>query len=382
MSTTKSSNPILRFPEFKDKWEFKKGKELFINRRTKTENALPIYSVTMDRGLVPRDSLEKRIQQDAATEDNLVACPNDIVYNMMRMWQGALGIAYQNCMISPAYVILQPREGINSEFYALLMKTRRYLYKLESYSYGLTSDRLRLYFKDFSLIVFPVPSINEQTKISNFFKALDSKIEILTKKKTLLEQYKKGIMQQVFSQQIRFKDEEGNDFPEWEEKELGDLLDYEQPTKYLVESTEYSDSYTTPVLTAGKTFILGYTNEEGGVFKRNLPVIIFDDFTTANKYVDFPFKAKSSAMKILHPKKDVVLRFVYEAMQMIDYTIGGHERNWISKYSILKIEFPSYYEQQKIVNFLSGIDNKINAVNKQIEFTKMYKKGLLQQLFV
>jgi type I restriction enzyme S subunit len=80
---------------------------------------------------------------------------------------------------------------------------------------------------------------------------------------------------------------------------MKDCLDYLQPTKYLVSSTTYDDKYKTPVLTAGKTFILGFTDETNGIFKDNLPVIIFDDFTTATKFVDFPFKAKSSAMKIL-----------------------------------------------------------------------------------
>ena len=85
----------------------------------------------------------------------------------------------------------------------------------------------------------------------------------------------------------------------YSEYELGDLLEYEQPTAYIVESTDYSDSYSVPVLTAGKSFILGYTNEMEGVFDKT-PVIIFDDFTTATQYVNFPFKVKSSAMKILH----------------------------------------------------------------------------------
>ena len=88
---------------------------------------------------------------------------------------------------------------------------------------------------------------------------------------------------------------------EWNEYELGELLSYEQPTPYIVESTDYNDKYKTPVLTAGKSFILGYTNETNGVYTA-LPVIIFDDFTTASQYVNFEFKVKSSAMKILTPK--------------------------------------------------------------------------------
>ena len=149
----------------------------------------------------------------------------------------------------------------------------------------------------------PSPELEEQKKISNFLTDINQWINNLKKQKKELEKCKKGMMQKIFSQEIRFKDDNGKDFPEWEDKELGDLLEYEQPTNYIVKNTEYDDSDKTPVLTAGKSFILGYINETTGVFKDSLPVIIFDDFTTASQFVDFPFKVKSSAMKILKAKE-------------------------------------------------------------------------------
>ena len=226
-----------------------------------------------------------------------------------------------------------------------------------------------------------LPIKQEQEKIALFLTSVDEKIEQLIKKEELLQQYKKGIMQKIFNQEIRFKADDGSEFCDWEEKKLGDILDYIQPTKYLVKDTEYNDSYTIPVLTAGKTFILGYTNETDGVFENNLPVIIFDDFTTANKFVNFPFKAKSSAMKILVSKNNNI-KFIYEAIQMIKYEVGGHERHWISKFSFLNIFIPCIEEQTKIANFLSSIDSKIEKVKKQLNSTKEFKKALLQQMFV
>jgi len=181
---------------------------------------------------------------------------------------------------------------------------------------------------------------------------------------------------------LRFKDENGADFDEWEEKKLGNCLDYEQPTNYLVSSTEYQDNYETPVVTAGKTFILGYTDETTGIFNNNLPVIIFDDFTTATQFVNFPFKAKSSAMKILKAKKDINIKFIYEAMQMINYEIGGHGRHWISVFSDMYILIPSLPEQTKIANFLSALDDKMNQCGVQIEKMEGWKKGLLQKMFL
>ncbi len=129
---------------------------------------------------------------------------------------------------------------------------------------------------------------------------------------------------------------------EW--REIGTVLDYEQPTKYLVSSKDYSDEFATPVLTAGKTFILGYTSETDGIYPANSenPVIIFDDFTTDFKWVDFPFKAKSSGMKMLTVANELEtsFRYVYYAMQMISYVPLDHKRHWISEYSHFEIPVP------------------------------------------
>ena len=227
-----------------------------------------------------------------------------------------------------------------------------------------------------------VPFVKEQQKIASFLSAVDTKIDQLTRKKELFEQYKKGVMQKIFSQELRFKADDGSEFPEWEEKKLGEMLDYLQPTNYLVDSTEYSDAYDTPVLTAGKTFILGYTNETKGIFRSPLPVIIFDDFTTDSKFVNFSFKAKSSAMKILTAKANFNIKFIYEAMQIIRYETGGHSRHWISVFAQMYIAVPTFEEQTKIASFLSAVDTKIDLVTKQLDVSKNFKKGLLQQMFV
>src|SRR5690554_95351 len=174
-------------------------------------------------------------------------------------------------------------------------------------------------------------------------------------------------------------------FPEfndnWSIVQLEECLDYLQPTPYLVDSTDYKVNYETPVLTAGKSFILGYTNEKYGIFKEKLPVIIFDDFTTASQFVDFPFKTKSSAMKILLAKKDNNIKFLFESMQSIKYEVGVHKRHWISVFSKLSIAQPSPQEQQKIASCLSSLDNLITAHKEKLEALKDHKKGLMQNLF-
>ena len=137
---------------------------------------------------------------------------------------------------------------------------------------------------------------------------------------------------------------------------LDDVLKYEQPTNYIVESINYHNSFPIPVLTAGKSFILGYTDETHGVYN-DVPVIIFDDFTTAFHFVDFPFKVKSSAMKILKPVKEKAdLKYLFYKMKTISLDTDLHKRYWISKYSQLQIPLPPIPTQQKIAAILDAAD--------------------------
>ena len=150
--------------------------------------------------------------------------------------------------------------------------------------------------------------------------------------------------------------------------ELGEVLEYEQPVRYIVKSVNYSDEYRTPVLTAGQTFILGYTNENDGIFPaEKLPVIIFDDFTTATKFVDFVFKVKSSAMKILHTKrKKADTKFLFYAMQDIKFNHNTHKRYWISEYSKIKIPLPPLEVQKQLVAEMEEQEKIIEANKKLI----------------
>ena len=167
---------------------------------------------------------------------------------------------------------------------------------------------------------------------------------------------------------------------------LGDVADYEQPTKYLVNSTVYNDNYPTPVLTAGKTFILGYTNEDEGIyFASKSPVIIFDDFTTANKWVDFDFKAKSSAMKMITSKNEkfALLKYIYYWLNTLpnNQTDGDHKRQWISNYANKLIPIPPLSVQTEIVKILdaltaltSELTSELILRRKQYEY---YREKLL-----
>ena len=140
---------------------------------------------------------------------------------------------------------------------------------------------------------------------------------------------------------------------------LEDILEYEQPQAYIVNSTDYSDTYIIPVLTPGKSFVLGYTNEVSGICNR-LPVIIFDDFTTESKYVDFPFKVKSSAMKILRARGEINLRYTAIFMSITRLAGDTHKRYWISEYSKMPVPIPPLREQERIVSAVHLLFNQLD----------------------
>lgn len=167
----------------------------------------------------------------------------------------------------------------------------------------------------------------------------------------------------------------------WDKGKLDDMLDYIQPTKFIVESTEYNKDFQTPVLTAGKSFIKGYTNETDGIFTDH-PVIIFDDFTTATKFVDFPFKVKSSAMKILTPKHEAVnIKYVFYFMQTLRETTETHKRYWISIFSKLPIPLAPVNEQRRIVarieELFSRLDAGVAALRQAKAQLQRYRQSVL-----
>lgn len=150
--------------------------DLFENRREGGRPGLPLLSVTMNDGLVDRDDLERKQETTLSPEEHLLVEPGDISYNTMRMWQGAFGLADRPGMVSPAYVVLRAKQNADPTYLAQLLQTPRMRYLLRAYSYGLTDDRLRLYFEDFAAIPAQVPSLDRQRHIAKVLDAWDQSI--------------------------------------------------------------------------------------------------------------------------------------------------------------------------------------------------------------
>ena len=194
------TQPRLRFPEFQNagEWEPRKAGTLFANRVSKGEHGLPIYSVTMHDGMVKRDSFERNFYDIEDAAGNKKVCKDDIAYNMMRMWQGALGVAPEDCLVSPAYIVLNPMKDAVPVFFQYLFKLPATLLLLTSHSRGLTKDRLRLYYDDFASIPLRCPAPAEQQRIADCLTSLDTLITVATQQLQTLQTHKKGLMQQLF----------------------------------------------------------------------------------------------------------------------------------------------------------------------------------------
>jgi type I restriction enzyme S subunit len=307
----------------------------------------------------------RKITEEGYSNCSAKMLPAGTILLTSRAGIGDLGILTVESCTNQGFQSLIPKDNSDGDFlYYLVGSLKNELLKNASGSTFLEISPGKL-----KAIQVPLPPTKaEQTAIATALNDADAIITALEKLIAKKKAIKQGTMQELL------KPKTG-----WETKKLGDFLNYEQPTKYIVQNTDYNDHNQTPVLTAGKSFILGYTNEEFGIFE-NLPVIIFDDFTTDKKFVNFIFKVKSSAMKILKPKKETNLRFIYELMQTIEFDSTDHKRYWISEYQKIEVSVPNPDEQIRIAQILSDMDSEIEALEQKLKKQKQIKQGMMQVL--
>ncbi|WP_271854237.1 restriction endonuclease subunit S [Planococcus maritimus] len=395
--------PQIRFHEFSNEWHSSDISKLIshlksgLSRQLSTKDiGLPVVRANnINQGTLNMNSDVKYWYSDdpqGANTQNYLIREKDILINFINS-EAKMGTS--------AIVKSEPKRPTIYTTNILNLRTNQYASPYFIYTITMT-EAYKNYIKmitkpavnqasfttvEFKQYNFLIPSIEEQTKIGDFFKQLDETISLHQQELDTLKQTKQGFLQKMFPK-------EGESVPElrfpkfteeWKYRELGELLQYEQPTKYIVKSTEYDNSFLTPVLTAGKSFILGYTNETNGIknASENNPVIIFDDFTTSSHYVDFPFKVKSSAMKLLSLReKTIDFYFVYNILKNIKYVPQSHERHWISKFSEFEILIPTLDEQIQIGNFFKQLDEVIALHQQELDALKQTKKAFLQKMFV
>jgi len=195
----------VRFAGFSDKWLDVRMGDLFERRSESGISDLPMLSVTMDQGMIRRDSIERKMDTKLNAEQHLLVRKGDIAYNMMRMWQGASGLALEDGLVSPAYIVLKPTSEVDPLFASYFFKLRHTVKQFEFYSFGITGDRLRLYYKDFASIPTKFPTLKEQKKIASVLSTTDCEIELYKSSFLQLQKQKKGLMQQLLTGKVRVK---------------------------------------------------------------------------------------------------------------------------------------------------------------------------------
>lgn len=282
--------------------------------------------------------------------------------------------------------------GVYAPFYLYLFKSSWYISQGTKYFKGVVGQQ-RVNKAIFTELEVPLPSVAEQERIVAEIKRWFGLIDLIEKDKFNLANNIKLAKSKILDlaihgklvpqdptyepasellKRINPKAEITSDnghyqkLPEgWAVCQLDNIVSYEQPTPYIVKSTDYDDTYTTPVLTAGKSFIIGHTNETNGIYEK-LPCIIFDDFTTDSKLVDFPFKVKSSAMKILQVKEDINIEYIAMFMSITRLIGDTHKRYWISEYSKIEIPIPPKNEQNRIVKKVRLLLNRLGTITENL----------------
>ena len=407
--TEQNKIPTLRFPEFNQDWDKIRMRKIFPKIRNGFVGvATPFYTKEGVKYLQG-----KNIKRNSITSDGLIyitkefhlSKPNSILQenDVLMVQSGHVG---ECAVVSKEYVnanchallIATPNDKPNSKFYTYYFYTdngRRLLRKITT---GNTIKHILS--SDLKTINVPFPKLEEQQKISSFLTTVDTKTEQLTKKKSLLEQYKKGVMQQIFSQSIRFKDDEGDDYPDWEEKKLNSFInDFIVPMRDKPKDLTGKIPWCRIEDFNGKYLSESKSNQGvsmSTVKSMNLKVYPVDTLlVSCSAYlgkcaiIKKELVTNQTFIGLVPDKQKINIEFLFYTMILSEHRLNtlssGTTISYLSReeFENFKVLIPSNMEEQtKIANFLSAIDDKIELVNTQLENTQQFKKGLLQQMFV
>ena len=376
--------PHLRFPEFSGEWEehtlsqyleFKNG----LNPDAKRiGSGLPFISVMdiLSEGVINYDNIRGKVNATEKEIECFGVKDGDVLFQRSSETLEDVGRANvymdNRTAIYGGFVIRGRKIGNYAPlFFKYLLATP--LARKRTCRMGAGAQHFNIGQEGLSKISLYFPSIEEQRKIAGFLSLIDERIATQNKIIEDLKLLKSAIRKKVF---VSLKEEHT------ESLEINQLLTYEQPTAYIVTNDEYStDTTLIPVLTANKGFVLGYTDEDFSIYQKG-ECIIFDDFTMDAKYVSFPFKVKSSAIKILTAKPNVNLRFMFEYLSYLELKSEEHKRHYISEIASLVVELPSKEMQNKIASLMASLDNKLaleENTKVKYEDEKQYQ---LSQMFI
>jgi type I restriction enzyme S subunit len=368
----------------------------FRSRRERGKAGLPTMSVTLDRGLVLRDSIERKMETNLTPDEHLKVYPGDIAYNMMRMWQGASGMAETEGIVSPAYVVLAPKPNVDPLFASYLFKTKEMIHRFWAFSYGLTDDRLRLYPRDFTLIPASLPSLPEQQKIAEILSTWDKAIQTTEALLANARTQKRALMQYLLTGTRRFPGFE--DHP-WREVRLDDLASVERgkfsarprnDPKYFGGSIPFVQ---TGDISQSDLFLNSHSqtlNEEGLSVSRIFPAGTILMTIAANigdvAMAQYPVACPDSVVGILPNLNQTNPMWL---LQKLILEKDGLDRSApklaqkninLERLRPLRLLAPSLHEQTKIGEVLGASDTEIRSMIQTLACLRIEKKSLIQQL--
>jgi type I restriction enzyme S subunit len=414
--TASMNVPQLRFPEFSGEWVSQTLSELIEFKSGYAFSSTEMYNEEQKYQLIKMSNVYQNILDLSRSpsylkainkaETEFLLCSGDVVLTLTgtvgKKDYGYSVIIKENdkFLLNQRLVRLRNKNNISSSvFIRNLVLSDRFLYKFFIGSKGGTGNQSNVSVDDLKQIKLPFPSLPEQTKIASFLSAVDTKIDQLTQKKALLEAYKKGAMQQIFSQQIRFTPDEGGEYPEWEEKKLGEI------TKKV--SIKNKDGKKLPVYSISNKYgFIPQDEQFDGIDSnnRNYDISLYK-IINKNTFAYNPARINVGSIGYSGNLDNVIVSSLYVCFttnrllsdnyllqhlntfdfnkQVLRNTEGGvRDYLFYENFSNIKMNIPCLEEQTKIANFLSTIDRKIDIVSQQLEQAKAFKKGLLQQMFV
>ena len=371
--------PNLRFPEFEGEWEESTIGEMFDLYSGNTPSRLNKEHFKGTVNWISSGELKEhyiysskeQISEEAAKSLKLLPVGTFVIAIYGLEAEGVRGtgsITQEPSTISQACMSFISKGVIENEFLYSWYKKHGNVIGIR-YAQGTKQQNLSYDILEKFIIAYP--NTKEQEKLNKFISLLDERIATQSKIIDKLQSLIKGIRNDVFGKlrkNIGFN------------AVVGDVLDYEQPQSYIVEDTEYTNEGT-PVLTANKAFVLGYTLETVGIYDKG-DCIILDDFTLDCKYVDFPFKVKSSAIKILTAKNKELLRYTFEFLKYLDLSTEEHKRHYIAETQNQELILPNEQMVKTIANIFSTLSLRMETAVKQRGVFENQKQSLLRQMFI
>ncbi len=394
MANVSSSNglekrPKLRFPGFDEPYKQCRIGDIYAERSQRGASDMELLSVTMNDGVKPRSEIEGKDNSSEDKSNYKIVRKGDMVYNSMRMWQGANGISPCDGIVSPAYTVLMPKQEINNGYFAALFKSANLINEFRKNSQGMTSDTWNLKYPQIETIKVQIPSVSEQNKVSELFSVLDERIATQAQLVESLKKYKRGVVDGIFSRKLNFS------YPQaWAELEISELF-------MPISDKGYSDKIVLTIVQGEGTMPrdsvdrrIAYDKSTISSYKRVLPndfILHLRSFEGGLEIVNEE-GVVSPAYTILRARNEIIPLFFYTFFRSywfinsklrisVEGIRDGKSIN-MNTFWHIKVPVPSIEEQRHISALISSIDNRIKIAEFEYKRLLQIRVGLMQQLFI